>query len=47
VAAATGARFVDLSDPATIPCGEDEFFDADHPTEPCLERIVMRLGLRP
>jgi hypothetical protein len=47
VAPATGARFVDLSDPATVPCGEDEFFDADHPTEPCLQRIVMRLELRP
>jgi hypothetical protein len=43
----TGARFVDLSDPATIPCGEHEFFDADHPTEPCLARIVMRLGVSP
>ena len=46
-ALATGARFVDLSDPATIPCGEHEFFDADHPTEACLERIVSRLGVRP
>jgi hypothetical protein len=47
VALATGARFIDLSNPATIPCGEHEFFDADHPTERCLERIVRRLELSP
>jgi hypothetical protein len=35
----TGARFLDLSDPATLGCGEDDFYDAIRRP---LERIVAR-----
>jgi hypothetical protein len=45
LAARTGARFVDFSDPAGVPCAEDEFFDADHPAPACLARIAQRIGL--
>jgi hypothetical protein len=45
LAARTGARFVDLSDPAAVPCAGDEFFDADHPAPACLARIAARTGL--
>jgi hypothetical protein len=43
LARAKGARFDDLSDPAAVPCTDDEFFDGDHPTEPCLARIAGRV----
>jgi len=39
----TGARFFDFSDPASVPCREDEFYDAHHPKPSCLERIWDRL----
>jgi len=39
----TGARFLDLSDPAAIPCLAHEFYDAHHPRPACLGRIVARL----
>lgn len=38
-----GARFLDASDPAVIPCGEAEFYDMQHATAPCLERLWQRL----
>ncbi|HEV8617052.1 MAG TPA: hypothetical protein VGU22_16290 [Methylomirabilota bacterium] len=47
IAAASGARFVDLSDPSAVPCAANEFFDGDHPREPCLARIVAFLRLAP
>ena len=43
LAGRVGARFVDFSDPASVPCGEDEFYDAHHPKPSCLERIWSRL----
>ena len=43
LAGRVGARFVDFSDPASVPCGEDEFYDAHHPKPACLERIWDRL----
>lgn len=39
----TGARFLDFSDPASVPCGEAEFYDAHHPRPACLGRIWARL----
>jgi hypothetical protein len=39
----TGASFVDLSDPASIPCAEPEFYDAHHARPACLARIWARL----
>ena len=42
-----GARFLDLSDPAAVPCGEEEFYDAHHPRPVCLERISVRLRSEP
>jgi hypothetical protein len=47
LAARTGARFVDLSDPASIPCGEGDFYDAHHPKPACLARIWQRLEVPP
>jgi hypothetical protein len=41
--AQVGARFLDASDPAVIPCGEAEFYDMQHATAPCLERLWKRL----
>ncbi len=38
-----GARFLNASDPAVIPCGEAEFYDVQHATAPCLERLWKRL----
>ena len=43
LAAQVGARFLDTSDPAVIPCGEAEFYDVQHATAPCLERLWKRL----
>ena len=42
--AQVGARFLDASDPAVIPCGEVEFYDMQHATAPCLERLWQRLA---
>lgn len=44
LAAQVGARFLDASDPAVIPCGEAEFYDMQHATPPCLERLWQRLS---
>ena len=38
-----GARFLDASAPAVIPCGEAEFYDMQHATASCLERLWKRL----
>ena len=41
-----GVRFLDASDPASIPCSPEEFTDGDHPNEACLSRLLERLGVR-
>jgi hypothetical protein len=38
----TGARFTDLSDPASIGCGEADFYDAIHARPACLRRLIAR-----
>jgi hypothetical protein len=38
-----GARFLDASAPAVIPCGEAEFYDMQHATASCLERLWKQL----
>ncbi|HYB42799.1 MAG TPA: hypothetical protein VEL75_13565 [Candidatus Methylomirabilis sp.] len=43
LAGRVGARFLDLSDPASVPCGEEEFRDPDHAAPSCLRRIWQRL----
>jgi hypothetical protein len=43
LAGAVGARFLDASDPAAIPCGEAEFYDMQHATPACLGRLWARL----
>jgi len=39
----TDARFLDLSDPVSIPCAEHEFYDAHHARPACLARIFERV----
>jgi hypothetical protein len=46
VSATLGVTFVDVADPATIPCTADEFWDGHHAKTPCLDRLT-RLLLRP
>src|SRR5262245_11820843 len=41
-AARTGARFTDFSDPASIGCGEADFYDAIHARAGCLRRVLAR-----
>ena len=41
-AARSGARFSDFSDPASIGCGEADFYDAIHARPPCLRRLLAR-----
>lgn len=43
LAARTGARYADLSDPASVPCAEAEFLDGNHARASCMTRIVGRL----
>jgi hypothetical protein len=43
-AARTRARFLDLSDPATLGCGEADFYDAIHVRPPCLRRLLERVA---
>ncbi|MFI5325630.1 MAG: hypothetical protein ACHQ7H_05300 [Candidatus Rokuibacteriota bacterium] len=43
LAGVVGARFVDASDPASIPCGEAEFHDMQHASTACLGRLWARL----
>lgn len=38
-----GVTFLDLADPAVIPCTADQFWDGHHPTSACLTRIANRL----
>ena len=38
--------FLDVSDPGVIPCGEAEFYDAEHADPLCLTRVVTRLVRR-
>jgi hypothetical protein len=38
--------FLDVSDPGVIPCGEAEFYDAEHADPSCLTRVVTRLVRR-
>lgn len=37
------ARFLDASDPSSIPCAEEEFYDAQHAGVQCLARLWSRL----
>ncbi len=37
-----GVRYANYSDPATVPCSEEEFFDGSHARATCLERVVRR-----
>jgi hypothetical protein len=39
----TGARFANFTDPASIPCVEEEFLDGSHSRDSCVERILRRL----
>jgi hypothetical protein len=39
----TSARFANFTDPATIPCVEEEFLDGSHSRDSCIERILRRL----
>jgi hypothetical protein len=41
-AARTGARFADFSEPASLGCGEADFYDAIHARAPCLCRLLAR-----
>ena len=43
LAVQVGARFLDAPDPAVIPCGAAEFYDMQHATPACLERLWQRL----
>ena len=45
-AVGSGARFLDLSDPATLGCAEGDFYDAIHPRTPCLRRLLERVAAR-
>jgi len=39
-------RFLDASDPGVVPCGEQEFYDAEHADPSCLTLVVTRLVRR-
>jgi hypothetical protein len=43
-AAPLGVVFGDFSDPASVPCREEEFHDGDHATVACLERLLRVLS---
>ena len=47
LAARIGARFRDASDPESIPCGPEQFYDGDHVRVACLRKIVDRLLAAP
>jgi hypothetical protein len=40
-----GVRFRNFSDPAGVPCPEEEFHDGDHAMVACLDRLLRRIGL--
>jgi|SRR5262245_37043628 len=42
-----GARFVDASDPSTIPCAEADFYDMQHASPACLARLWSALLSNP
>jgi len=42
LAARLGIPLLDLSDPAAVACGEDDFLDGNHARRDCLKRIVAR-----
>jgi hypothetical protein len=35
--------FLDASDPGVVPCGEQEFYDAEHADPSCLRLVVTRV----
>ncbi|HEV8585463.1 MAG TPA: hypothetical protein VGT02_10900 [Methylomirabilota bacterium] len=43
LAARHGARVLDFSDPASVPCAEAEFLDGNHARAPCLTRLLARV----
>jgi hypothetical protein len=47
LAARLGARFLDASDPASIPCGAEQFYDGDHARVECLRVVIQRLLAAP
>ena len=42
LAAEVGARFVDATDPASIPCAPAQFYDGDHARVACLRAVIAR-----
>jgi hypothetical protein len=46
-AAQLGVVFRDFSDPASVPCPEEEFHDGDHATVACLDRLLVALAASP
>jgi hypothetical protein len=42
LAARFGIQLLDLTDPASVACTEDDFFDGNHVRRSCLTRIVAR-----
>ena len=47
LAARSGARFRDASDPDSVPCGPEQFYDGDHARVACLRAIIEGLLARP
>ncbi len=47
LAARVGARFLDASDPASIPCAAERFYDGDHARAECLRAVIERLLAAP
>jgi hypothetical protein len=47
LAARVGARFLDASDPDSIPCGAEQFYDGDHVRAECLRAVIQRLLAAP
>jgi uncharacterized protein YfiM (DUF2279 family) len=47
LAARVGARFLDASDPASIPCDAERFYDGDHARVECLRAVIERLLAAP
>jgi len=43
LAARVGARFLDASDPGSIPCDAGRFYDGDHARVECLRAVIERL----
>jgi hypothetical protein len=47
LAARVGARYLDATDPASIPCGAEQFYDGDHVRVGCLRAVIERLLAAP